>query len=439
MLDRSNLHSYQRTGVDYIKAHPFCGLFLDMGLGKTATTLTAIEELGLSNVLVIAPKRVAQTTWKDELTKWAHLRKLTISVIDGTPEKRRAAIQKPADIYTISRDLVVWLLLERKWKWKTVVIDELSSFKSPSAKRFKALKKVRPKLERLIGLTGTPAPNGYIDLWSQLFLIDCGERLGKNLTAYRDNFFRPGRRNGDIVYEWICKDTKVIDNLIADVCTSMKAEDYLSLPPVMYIDDWCEMSGREKKLYTAFKEEMILSIGEEPITAQNAAVLSQKLQQYANGAIYDEDKQVHHLHDAKIDMLKEIVEGANGQPVLVAYNFQHDLNRIQEAFPDAVVLKTPQHIADWNAGKIQMLVTHPASAGHGLNLQKGGNIVVWFSVTWSLELYQQFNARLYRQGQEKPVYIHHILTRGTVDENIQSSLGKKSITQNDLLLALWKK
>ena len=207
----------------------------------------------------------------------------------------------------------------------------------------------------------------------------------------------------------------------------------------MYIDDWCEMSGREMKAYKAFKEEMVLSIGDEPITAQNAAVLSQKLQQYANGAIYDGDKQVHHLHDAKIDMLKEIVEGANGQPVLVAYNFQHDLNRIQEAFPDAVVLKTPQHIADWNAGKIQMLVTHPASAGHGLNLQRGGNIVVWFSVTWSLELYQQFNARLYRQGQDKPVYIHHILTRGTVDENIQASLGKKSITQNDLLLALWKK
>lgn len=439
MLDRSNLHSYQQTGVEYIKTHPYCGLFLDMGLGKTTTTLTAIAELGLTNVLVIAPKRVAQTTWKDELTKWKHLRHLTISVIDGTAEQRRKAIQKPADIYTISRDMVVWLLLEKSWKWRTVVIDELSSFKSPSSKRFKALKKVRPKLDRLIGLTGTPAPNGYIDLWSQLFLIDCGERLGKTLTSYRDNFFKAGRRNGDIVYEWICKDTNVINKLIGDVCISMKAVDYLTLPRVMYIDDWCEMSKKEAKVYDKFREEMVLELGDEPITAQTAAVLSQKLQQYANGAIYDEDKQVHHLHDAKIDMLKELVEGANGQPVLVAYHFQHDLDRILSAFPEAVVLKTPKHIADWNAGKIPILVTHPASAGHGLNLQKGGNIVVWFSVTWSLELYQQFNARLHRQGQDKPVYIHHILTRGTVDEKIQASLGKKSLTQNDLLLALWKK
>lgn len=439
MLDRSDLHSYQQTGVEYIKTHPYCGLFLDMGLGKTTTTLTAIAELGLTNVLVIAPKRVAQTTWKDELTKWKHLRHLTISVIDGTAEQRRKAIQEPSDIYTISRDMVVWLLLEKRWKWKTVVIDELSSFKSPSSKRFKALKKVRPKLDRLIGLTGTPAPNGYIDLWSQLFLIDCGERLGKTLTSYRDNFFKAGRRNGDIVYEWICKDTNVINKLIGDVCISMKAVDYLTLPRVMYIDDWCEMSKKEAKAYDKFREEMVLELGDEPITAQTAAVLSQKLQQYANGAIYDEDKQVHHLHDAKIDMLKELVEGANGQPVLVAYHFQHDLDRILSAFPEAVVLKTPKHIADWNAGKIPILVTHPASAGHGLNLQKGGNIVVWFSVTWSLELYQQFNARLYRQGQDKPVYIHHILTRGTVDEKIQVSLGKKSLTQNDLLLALWKK
>lgn len=439
MLDRSDLHSYQQTGVEYIKTHPYCGLFLDMGLGKTTTTLTAIAELGLTDVLVIAPKRVAQTTWKDELTKWKHLRHLTISVIDGTAEQRRKAIQKPADIYTISRDMVVWLLLEKRWKWKTVVIDELSSFKSPSSKRFKALKKVRPKLDRLIGLTGTPAPNGYIDLWSQLFLIDCGERLGKTLTSYRDNFFKAGRRNGDIVYEWICKDTNVINKLIGDVCISMKAVDYLTLPRVMYIDDWCEMSKKEAKAYDKFREEMVLELGDEPITAQTAAVLSQKLQQYANGAIYDEDKQVHHLHDAKIDMLKELVEGANGQPVLVAYHFQHDLDRILSAFPEAVVLKTPKHIADWNAGKIPILVTHPASAGHGLNLQKGGNIVVWFSVTWSLELYQQFNARLHRQGQDKPVYIHHILTRGTVDEKIQASLGKKSLTQNDLLLALWKK
>lgn len=439
MLDRSNLHSYQQTGVEYIKTHPYCGLFLDMGLGKTTTTLTAIAELGLTDVLVIAPKRVAQTTWKDELTKWKHLRHLTISVIEGTAEQRRKAIQKPADIYTISRDMVVWLLLEKRWKWKTVVIDELSSFKSPSSKRFKALKKVRPKLDRLIGLTGTPAPNGYIDLWSQLFLVDCGERLGKTLTSYRDNFFKAGRRNGDIVYEWICKDTNVINKLIGDVCISMKAVDYLTLPRVMYIDDWCEMSKKETKVYDKFREEMVLELGDEPITAQTAAVLSQKLQQYANGAIYDEDKQVHHLHDAKIDMLKELVEGANGQPVLVAYHFQHDLDRILSAFPEAVVLKTPKHIADWNAGKIPILVTHPASAGHGLNLQKGGNIVVWFSVTWSLELYQQFNARLYRQGQDKPVYIHHILTRGTVDEKIQASLGKKSLTQNDLLLALWKK
>jgi SNF2 family DNA or RNA helicase len=420
-----------------------------MGLGKTVTTLTAIKELLdnciISNALVIAPKKVTQVTWSDEIKNWKHLQGLTISVIDGTAKQRREAMAAKADIYAVSRDNIVWLVLECggvKLPYDMVVIDELSSFKNHASKRFRAMRKVRKFIPRVVGLTGTPAPNGLIDLFAQMYLIDEGQRLGKTVTAYRDRFFRPGKRNGDIVYTYELKapqneTEQQISDLISDITISMTAEDYLKMPDKIMLYDYVDLAPKVLAMYRDFEKEQILELinSDEPISAASAAALSNKLQQFANGAIYDAERNVKDLHDEKLDKLEELVEAANGEPVLVAYSYKHDLERIMQKLKDykPVKLEKPEHIAGWNAGKIPVLVTHPASAGHGLNLQKGGHNIVWFGNTWSLELYQQFNARLYRQGQGKPVTIHHIVTRGTIDEKIIKSLEGKRETQDGLM------
>ena len=452
MLKREQMHAYQNKAVEMILDNEYCGLFLDMGLGKTVSTLTALKELldygMIENALIIAPKKVAQVTWSDEIKNWEHLQGMTISVIDGTAAQRKAAMQKKAQVYTVSRDNVVWLVLEHggtKLPYDMVVIDELSSFKNQASKRFKALRRVRKFIPRIVGLTGTPAPNGLIDLWAQMYLIDEGKRLGKSITQYRDRFFTAGRRNGDIVYEYIPKSPieeteEKISSLIRDICLSMSAEDYLKMPDKLVYYDKVRLSGKDLAAYKDFEREQVLEFlnSDTVITAASAAALSNKLQQYANGAMYDADRNVVQLHDEKIEKLKELVEAANGQPVLVAYTFKHDLDKIMKALKEykPVKLEKPEQIADWNAGKINVLVTHPASAGHGLNLQKGGHILVWYGLTWALELYQQFNARLYRQGQAKPVSIHHIVTEGTVDEKIIRSLDGKDTTQRSLMDAI---
>lgn len=449
MLNRSNLHDYQVRGVNHIIDNEYCALFLDMGLGKTVTTLTAIKELLdnciISNALVIAPKKVTQVTWSDEIKNWEHLQGLTISVIDGTAKQRREAMAAKADIYAVSRDNIVWLVLEHggvKLPYDMVVIDELSSFKNHASKRFRAMRKVRKFIPRVVGLTGTPAPNGLIDLFAQMYLIDEGQRLGKTVTAYRDRFFRPGKRNGDIVYTYELKapqgeTEQQISDLISDITISMTAEDYLKMPDKIMLYDYVDLAPKVLAMYRDFEKEQILELinSDEPISAASAAALSNKLQQFANGAIYDAERNIKDLHDEKLDKLDEIVEAANGEPVLIAYSYKHDLERIMQKLKayKPVKLEKPEHIADWNAGKIPVLVTHPASAGHGLNLQKGGHNIVWFGNTWSLELYQQFNARLYRQGQGKPVTIHHIVTRGTIDEKIIKSLDGKRETQDGLM------
>lgn len=449
MLDRSNLHEYQERGVSHIIDNEYCALFLDMGLGKTVTTLTAIKELLdnciISNALVIAPKKVTQVTWGDEIKNWKHLQGLTISVIDGTAKQRREAMAAKADIYAVSRDNIVWLVLEHggvKLPYDMVVIDELSSFKNHASKRFRAMRKVRKFIPRVVGLTGTPVPNGLIDLFAQMYLIDEGQRLGKTVTAYRDRFFRPGKRNGDIVYTYELKapqneTEKQISDLISDITISMTAEDYLKMPDKIMLYDYVDLTPKVLAMYRDFEKEQILELinSDEPISAASAAALSNKLQQFANGAVYDAERNVKDLHDEKLDKLEELVEAANGEPVLIAYSYKHDLERIMQKLKayKPVKLERPEHIADWNAGKIPVLITHPASAGHGLNLQKGGHNIVWFGNTWSLELYQQFNARLYRQGQGKPVTIHHIVTRGTIDEKIIKSLDGKRETQDGLM------
>ena len=452
MLKKEQLHEYQVKAVDMIVRNLNCGLFLDMGLGKTVSTLTAIQELReigfIDKVLIIAPKKVAQVTWKDEINNWEHLKGLRISVIDGTAAQRRAAMMADADIYTVSRDNVVWLVVEHggvKLPYDMVVIDELSSFKNYASKRFKALRRVRKFIPRVVGLTGTPAPNGLIDLWAQMFLIDEGKRLGKTVTGYRDRFFTAGRRNGDIVYQWDLKSPaeeteQKISDLIKDICISMSAEDYLKMPDKLMYYDRVKLSDKDFKAYKTFEREQVLEFIEsgETITAASAAALSNKLQQFANGAMYDADRKVLQLHDEKVEKLKELVEAANGQPVLIAYSFKHDLDKIMDALKEykPVKLEKPEQIANWNAGKINVLVTHPASAGHGLNLQKGGHIMIWYGLTWALELYQQFNARLYRQGQKKPVSIHHIIATDTVDEKIIKSLDGKDTTQRSLMDAI---
>lgn len=445
-MNESDLHPYQRYAVDFIERHKFCGLFLDMGLGKTVSTLTAVKRMiysfEVSKVLVIAPKRVAETTWTTEADKWEHLRCLKLSKVIGTEKERAEALGADADVYVINRENVCWLVryLNGRMSFDMLVIDELSSFKSHTAQRFKALKSVRYQFSRIIGLTGTPAPNGYMDLWAELYLLDGGERLGKYITRYREEYFHPLISVGAVVYRYGLNAMSdiVISKKISDICVSMKAGDYLRLPK--RIDNTINviLSKDEKRQYDRFEREEILKINGETITAANAAAVTNKLLQYANGAVYDETKNVHTIHDAKIEALEELVEAASGDPVLVFYSYRHDAARIMERLKkyDPVMLEGEKDISDWNEGKTKVLITHPASAGHGLNLQAGGHIIVWFGVTWSLELYQQANARLHRQGQTKSVMIYHLITKGTMDERVMKAIANKENGQNAMIDAV---
>ncbi len=413
--------------------------------GKTVISLTAINELlynyfDVSNVLVIAPLRVAQTTWPGEVKKWDHLQHLTLSKVLGSAKERRLALNTPADIHIINRENVKWLVEEcgKEWPFDMVVIDELSSFKSNKAKRFRALRKVRPRIKRIVGLTGTPAPNGLIDLWPQIYLLDQGERLGKTVTGYRNRYFNPGRRNGYVVYDWVLKPgaEEAIYEKLDDICVSMKSEDWLQMPERIDREVVVRIPEAARARYDQLERDLLLPYEGGDVTADNAAVLSNKLLQMANGAVYDENGSTREIHQAKLEALDDILEAANGQPVLVFYNYQHDRDRILKHIPTARVLDTEDDIEKWNQGEIPVMLAHPASAGHGLNLQAGGSVIVWFGLTWSLELYQQANARLYRQGQNKSVIIHHLVAEGTIDEDVMRALEHKDTGQEALLAAV---
>lgn len=440
-----NPHEYQKKAIAYIIEHEKCGLFLDMGLGKTVITLTAIEDLmynqfEIEKVLVIAPLRVAESTWSTECEKWEHLRHLKISKILGTPTQRRLALYSNADIYIINRENVPWLCNELSndaWAFDMVAIDELSSFKNPSSQRFKHLRKYIFKSNRVVGLTGTPSPNGLIDLWSQIYLLDGGVRLGKTITSYRQNYFLPDKCNAQVIYSYKPKENtdNLIHQAISDICLSMSAKDYLTLP--QRIDNIMPvyLSEKEKLQYDEFEKNSYLEFINGEITALSKASLINKLLQFSNGAVYSDDGYIE-VSDKKIKALQEIMDTSQGQPILCFYSYKHDVERIQKIIPDAKVLKSNDDIQSWNRGEISLLLVHPASAGFGLNLQHGGHIIVWFGLTWSLEQYQQANARLYRQGQTQSVIIHHLITQGSVEHRVMDSLQGKKDVQDDLLSAL---
>ena len=444
-------HEYQKSASDFIIANNNCGLFLDCGLGKTVVTLTAINRLinysfEVTKVLVIAPLRVAEHTWAEECDKWEHLKGLKISKVLGSEKKRSEALSTHADIYVINRENVAWLVATHGYLFHNhffdmVVIDELSSFKSSKSTRWKALKAVRPFLGRVVGLTGTPAPNGYIDLWAQMYLIDKGDRLGKFITRYRETYFSSvGRGNVVFRYDLRPEAQNKINSLISDICISMKAEDYLQLPKRLDYFNKIDL-GKFKKDYNKFERDCVLELfteEDETITAASAAALSNKLLQFSGGAVYDEDHNTHVIHTKKLEALEDVVEAANGEPILLFYAFKHEESRIIEHFKNLRVVKldTPETIRAWNSGEIDIAIAHPASVGHGLNLQHGGNIIVWYGLTWSLELYQQANARLHRQGQSKPVKIYHLISEGTIDEEIVKALSNKDKTQNGLMQAV---
>ena len=398
----------------------------------------------MSKVLVIAPLRVAEDTWGTEIEKWDHLSHLKISKVLGSPKERIRAMNRPADIYVTNRENVEWLVKEYfdKWAFDMAVIDELSSFKSAKAIRFRSLKKVRPYFKRIVGLTGTPAPNSLIDLWPQLYLLDGGIRLGKTISGFKQQYFSPGRQNGYIVYDWKLKEGSedAIHQKIGDICISMMSKDYLNIPERIDNIISVNLSDKIKDVYKKLEKELVLEIGEDDITASNAAVLTNKLLQMSNGAIYSEDKSVIEIHEEKLKVLLDLIEAANGKPVLIFYSFRHDFDRIVRYLKakklKAIGLGDSSDIKKWNNGEIPILLVHPASAGHGLNLQYGGNIIIWFGLTWSLELYQQANARLHRQGQKESVVVHHIITKGTVDEDVMRALGNKEINQSALLEAV---
>ena len=435
-------HNYQKYAIDYIINNPLAMLFLDMGLGKTVITLTAINTLiydrfEVNKVLVIAPIRVAKNTWPDEIKKWPHLSYLTYAVAVGDVKQRKKALEENADITIINRENVSWLINESGYEfdYDMLVIDEISSFKNPSSLRFKALRKVRPFIDRVVGLTGTPTSNGLLDLWSQFYLIDKGQRLGKFVTHYRNRFFDYNPYTH--TYTPLKHANRDIFKRIDDITVSMKAIDLLEMPEQVIIEKVVDMDSNSRKLYGQLKDDQILQLGDAIIDSVNAAVLSNKLIQMANGNVYDEDKNTIHLHEAKLDGLEDIIEQANGQSLLVAYWFKSDLDAIKSRFPQAREIKTSEDIKDWNEGKISLALMHPASAGHGLNLQKGGHILVWYSLIWSLELYQQTNGRLYRQGQSNnSVTIVHILCRDTIDAQVYDSLHNKNRTQADLINAV---
>lgn len=436
-------HDYQKYAIEYIKSHPITALFLDMGLGKTVTTLTAIRDLmydafEVKRVLVIAPLRVARDTWPDELRKWDHLKELTCSVVVGTVAERRRALQQDADIYIVNRENLAWLYENSRLDFDMVVLDELSSFKNHQSKRFRAMKALRPKVKRIVGLTGTPSGNGLMDLWAEFRILDMGERLGRYISQYRNLYFQPDKRNGMVVYSYkpLPGAEEAIYHQISDITVSMKATDYLEMPELVSVAKEICLSETEKKRYDKLKKSLVLKLPDGEVTSANAASLTLKLSQMANGAIYTDDKNVVNIHDRKLEALEDLVESANGKSVLVAYWFKHDKDRIRERM-EARELKEPQDFADWNAGKIPVALIHPASAGHGLNLQQGGSILIWFGLTWSLELYQQTNARLWRQGQaDKTVIIQHIVAKDTIDERILNVLKHKDGTQAALIEAV---
>lgn len=438
-------YPYQQYAIDRILEQPEIALFLDMGLGKTVCTLTALAELlhdrfESTRVLVIAPLRVAEHTWPEEVQKWDHLQYLKLALVLGSAKKRLVALEAQADIWVINRENVDWLVKHygKAWPFDTVVIDELSSFKSTRADRFRALRRVRPYIKRIIGLTGTPAPNGLIDLWPQIYLLDQGQRLGRTVSWYQDRYFYPVASDGHIVYKWGLRPgaEAEIYNRLQDLCISMRAADWLDLPERVTVKQTVYLTPGARAVYKQMERDLVLLFEEGAVTAANAAVLSGKLLQIANGAVYNEDRGVQVLHDEKLAALRDLVEEAAGQPVLVFYQYQHDLARIKKWFKEARTLETARDIEAWNAGAIPLLLAHPASAGHGLNLQAGGHIVVWFGLPWSLELYQQANARLHRQGQSESVIVHHLVAENTIDEDVLKALERKETGQNALLEAV---
>lgn len=438
-------HDYQRYAIDYIENHPIAAVLLDMGLGKTVISLTAIADLLFDSfeahrILVIAPLRVARDTWPAEIRKWEHLQGLTYAVAIGTVKERKAALMEGADITIINRENLRWLIDSSgfPFDYDMVIIDELSSFKNHKSKRFQSLMKVRPKVKRIIGLTGTPSSNGLIDLWAEFKLLDLGERLGRFITHYRNDYFVPDKRNGEIIYSYkpMPYAEDAIYRKISDITISMKSTDHLQMPELITSQYEVELSDEESERYEELKADFILELPEGEVTAANAASLTGKLSQLANGAIYDDEGNIIEIHDRKLDALEDIIESANGKPLLVAYWFKHDLQRIKKRF-NVREIKTSKDITDWNNGDIPVAVIHPASAGHGLNLQAGGSTLIWFGLTWSLELYQQTNARLWRQGQTSgTVVIEHIVTKGTIDERILKALSLKEVSQNALIDAV---
>lgn len=439
-----NPHEYQSYATDFILAHPISAVFLEMGLGKSVITLSAIFDLCLDSflvckVLVIAPLRVARDTWPSEIKKWEHLKGLSYSVAVGTEKERIDALMTRSTMYIINRENVDWLVNKSgiPFDFDMVVIDELSSFKSYGAKRFKSLLKVRPTVKRIVGLTGTPSSNGLMDLWAEFRILDLGQRLGRYITHYRNTYFTPDKRNAQVIFSYkpLPGAEDKIYKQISDITISMKSIDYLKMPECIVNEVSVSLNEKEWNIYSKFKDEMVTKLGDDEIDAVNAAVLSGKLLQMANGAVYDSENKTHIIHDKKLDALEDLIEGANGKPVLVAYWFKHDLERIKNRF-SVRQIKASKDIEDWNDGDIAIAVIHPASAGHGLNLQSGGSTLIWFGLTWSLELYQQTNARLYRQGQNEMVIIHHIITKGTIDEDVMTALTRKEEIQASLIDAV---
>ncbi|MGL5563283.1 MAG: SNF2-related protein [Tannerellaceae bacterium] len=444
LLKKSKMYDYQIYASEYIVSHATAAVFLECGLGKTVITLTAINELlfdsfEIKKVLVICPLRVGLSVWKQECNKWEHLKHVKCSIAIGEERVRLAALKEQANVYIINRENIDWLITKSGYAFDfdMVVIDELSSFKSASAKRFKSLLKVRPSVKRIVGLTGTPSSNGLMDLWAEFRLLDMGERLGRFITHYRNNYFEPDKRNQQMIFSYKPRAgaEDAIYRLISDITISMKSADYLKMPECIINEVVVELSEKERTQYDSLKKDMILSLDDSEIDAVNAAALSSKLLQMANGAVYDEDSNVIHIHNQKLDALEDLIEGANGKPILIAYWYNHDLTRIKDKFKVREI-KSSKDIVDWNDGVIPIAVIHPASAGHGLNLQSGGSTLVWFGLTWSLELYQQTNARLYRQGQNDTVVIHHIITSNTIDEDVMKALKAKEKTQSDLIDAV---
>ena len=438
-------HTYQTRLKDFIIASRYAFLTVDMGLGKTVTTLTAIQELiedycETDRVLVIAPKSVAENTWTGECAKWDHLAHLRVSVVMGDERHRIKALEAPADIYVINRENVQWLTdhLGKDWNFDTVIIDESSSFKNPQARRFKALRKVRPRIRRMILLTGTPSPNGYMDLWSQMWLIDMGQRLGRTIGSFRTKYFKPGRSNGHVVYDWILQPGAgdQISEKIQDVTVSLKAEDWLEVPDLIETDIRIALSPQEMRTYKQFERDQIMSMDGRDIEALTAAALANKLLQYTGGAMYDTEHGWVPFHDAKMRALEDIIETAGDEPVLVFYQFKHELARLQERFKPLQPVTfsgEPDILRDWNTGRIRLLLCQPASVQYGLNMQSGGHIIVWYTPTWNLEQYQQANARLHRQGQERPVLCYRLICEGTVDNRVVDAVAGKDSAQESLL------